>query len=211
VLEKLDAVRTVQFLDLSLKTLASIVPALGHSFPLGSSFPLQGLSLRQFSYGDRKDAGVINREFLGWLSKRREQRRPFFAFLNYTDAHAPYVLPAGATYRFGSAPRTEADFRFLLEGWFQVDRLRIPQQARTLARDSYDNCLAYLDERLGELFDELQARCVLDHTVVIVTADHSEGLGEHNLFDHGESLYRTEIRVPLGATPRASRPRAPRC
>jgi arylsulfatase A-like enzyme len=66
-----------------------------------------------------------------------------------------------------------------------------------LARDSYDNCLAYLDERLGELFDELQRRGVLDQTLVIVTADHGEGLGEHQLFDHGESLYRTEVRVPL--------------
>ena len=32
---------------------------------------------------------------------------------------------------------------------------------------------------------------------MIVTSDHGEGLGEHDLFDHGESLYRTEIRVPL--------------
>ena len=66
-----------------------------------------------------------------------------------------------------------------------------------LARDSYDNCLAYLDERLGELFDALQRRGVLDRTLVIVTADHGEELGEHGLFDHGESLYRPEIRVPL--------------
>ena len=36
---------------------------------------------------------------------------------------------------------------------------------------------------------------------MIVTADHGEGLGEHNLFDHGESLYRTEIRVPLLIVP----------
>jgi arylsulfatase A-like enzyme len=100
-------------------------------------------------------------------------------------------------YRFGSAPQTQADFLFLSEGWFRVDKLRIPQSGRILVRDSYDNCLAYLDERLGELFDELQRRGVLDRTVVVVTADHGEGLGEHGLFDHGESLYRTEIRVPL--------------
>src|SRR5262249_25113098 len=37
----------------------------------------------------------------------------------------------------------------------------------------------------------------LDRTLVIVTSDHGEGLGEHDLFDHGESLYRTEIHVPL--------------
>ena len=66
-----------------------------------------------------------------------------------------------------------------------------------LARDSYDNCLAYLDEQLGHLFDELQRRGVLDRTLVVITSDHGEGLGEHDLFDHGESLYSTEIRVPL--------------
>ncbi len=38
---------------------------------------------------------------------------------------------------------------------------------------------------------------MLDQTLVVVAADHGEGLGEHGLFDHGESLYRTELRVPL--------------
>jgi arylsulfatase A-like enzyme len=38
---------------------------------------------------------------------------------------------------------------------------------------------------------------VLDRTLVIVTADHGEGLGEHELYDHGVSLYRTELGVPL--------------
>ena len=139
----------------------------------------------------------MNGEFLGWLSRRQEPRRPFFAFLNYVDAHAPYVLPPGAAYRFGTVPRTGTDFLFLLEGWLQVDKWKISPQGRALGRDSYDNCLAYLDDRLGELFDELQRRGVLDQTLVIITADHGEGLGEHELFDHGESLYRTEIGVPL--------------
>jgi arylsulfatase A-like enzyme len=197
VLDKLSAFRTVHFISLTLKTLAAIVPGLGHGFPIGPSLPMQGLSIRHLSQGERKDAGVINREFLGWLSNRREQHRPFFAFLNYFDAHTPYVLPPGGVYRLGSAPRTEADFLFLLEGWFQVDKIKVTVPARTLAQDSYDNCLAYLDEQLGELFDELERRGVLDQTVVIVTADHGEGFGEHGLFDHGESLYRPEICVPL--------------
>ena len=50
---------------------------------------------------------------------------------------------------------------------------------------------------MGELFDELKRRGLLDQTLVIVTSDHGEGLGEHDLFDHGESLYRTELGVPL--------------
>ena len=78
-----------------------------------------------------------------------------------------------------------------------IDKLQLPRHYLTLARDSYDNCLAYLDEQLGDLFDDLQRRGVLDRTWVVITADHGEGLGEHDLFEHGESLYSTEIRVPL--------------
>ena len=38
---------------------------------------------------------------------------------------------------------------------------------------------------------------MLDRTLLIVTSDHGEGMGEHDLFEHGESLYRPEIHVPL--------------
>jgi arylsulfatase A-like enzyme len=93
------------------------------------------------------------------------------------------------------------DFLFLLEGWFRVDKRMLSPQGRALGRDSYDNCLAYLDDRLGELFNELERLGVLEETLVIVTADHGEGLGEHDLFDHGESLYHPEIRVPLVIVP----------
>src|ERR1700677_539132 len=72
-----------------------------------------------------------------------------------------------------------------------------------MAGDAYDSCLAYLDEQLGMLFDELQRRALLDQTLVVVTSDHGEGLGEHDLFDHGESLYSTELRVPLMIVPPA--------
>ena len=105
--------------------------------------------------------------------------------------------PPGARHRFGRAPRTDADFLFLTSGWAHADRLALPPPARALAVDAYDHCIASIDDRLGELFGELKRRGVLERTIVIVTADHGEGFGEHDLFDHGESLYRTEIRVPL--------------
>ena len=161
------------------------------------------------THGQRKGAHVVNREFLTWLSRRRQPQRPFFAFLNYVDAHAPYLLPPEGSPRVGRVPTTDADFWFLAEGWAQADKRRIPEAARLLALDAYDNCLAYLDERLGELIDDLERRGVLEKTLVIVTADHGEGLGEHGLFDHGESLYRPEIRVPLLIVVPADRGRSP--
>ncbi len=120
VLDPITAVRTVHLIDLTLKTIA----------PLGSFASMGEQGIRQFSEGDRKSARDVNREFLGWLSRRRGPRRPFFAFLNYADAHAPYLLPAGEEYRFGSAPDSEADVRFLSEAWTRVDKRMITRSAR---------------------------------------------------------------------------------
>ncbi len=195
VLDWSSAVRSAGLVELSLKTLAAIAPYL----------PVPRFELIKLARGDRKGAHVVNREFLAWLSSRQRSQRPFFAFLNYVDAHAPYVLPPGVGSRFGLAPQSETDVLFLAEAWQAVDKTRLPPQALALGRDSYDNCLAFVDEQLGKLLDELERGGVLDQTLVIVTADHGEGLGEHDLFDHGESLYRTEIRVPLVIAPPGGR------
>jgi arylsulfatase A-like enzyme len=146
---------------------------------------------------DRKDAGAINHEFTNWLSHRQDARRPFFAFLNYYDTHAPYLPPEGTRFRFGPGPRSVTDFMVLVERWKEIDKIRLGQYFVDLIEDSYENCLAYLDWRLGELFDELKRRDLLEKTLVIITADHGEELGDHALFEHGESLYRAEIQVPL--------------
>ena len=57
---------------------------------------------------DRKGAADVNRELLDWLVQRHQPERPFFAFLNYFDAHYPYQLPPGRLHRFGVASRTNA-------------------------------------------------------------------------------------------------------
>ena len=66
-----------------------------------------------------------------------------------------------------------------------------------MAIDVYDDCISYLDRRLGLLLDELGRRGVLDDTLVIVTSDHGEHFGDHLLFFHGCSLYRQLVQVPL--------------
>jgi arylsulfatase A-like enzyme len=187
VLDGLNAARTVKLINEVLL----VTSQLGRFWPMSCQTSLA------LSSGARKDARIINRALLDWLSQRREPQRPFFAFVNYVDAHSPYLLPPGVPDRLGSPRMSDADMRLLAESWTDANRQRFPQAARRLVRDAYDGCLAYLDDRLGELIDDLERRGVLDETLVIITADHGEGLGEHDLFDHGESLYRTEIRVPL--------------
>jgi len=66
-----------------------------------------------------------------------------------------------------------------------------------ILRDLYQGELRTVDGYLGELVAALTAADVLNDTLVIVTADHGENLGEHGLIDHMLSMYDTTIRVPL--------------
>ena len=106
---------------------------------------------------DRKEAAVVNREFLDWLSFREQPERPFFAFLNFFDAHYPYEVPNGRMHRFGSEP-TNSRQRVLLNDWFQQCRKGISAAEIAFAVAAYDDCISDLDEQLGCLIDELEAR-----------------------------------------------------
>ena len=66
-----------------------------------------------------------------------------------------------------------------------------------MARDCYDDCIAFLDEQLGRLLDELQGQGLLDNTDVIITSDHGEAFGDHGYFGHAFTRRLDEIGVPL--------------
>ncbi len=152
---------------------------------------------------DRKEAEVVNREFLDWLSRRAQPERPFLAFLNYFDAHYPYELPTGHLHRFGAEP-SETGQSVLIRDWFSRSRsrTRLAPQEVAFAVAAYDDCIADLDEQLGRMVDELGRRGLLKQTWLIIVADHGESFGEHaGVFCHGSSLYQTEVHVPLVIVP----------
>ena len=156
--------------------------------------------------GDRKQAAEVNREFLDWLTQRRQPDRPFFAFLNYNDAHAPYQLPPGRIHRFGTKINDQHE-NDMIQGWWSMDKKEISAPDLAFLRNAYDDCVADLDEQLGRLFDELGRRAVLERTWVIIAADHGESFGEHaGVFCHGTSLYQTELHVPLVIIPPGGSP-----
>jgi arylsulfatase A-like enzyme len=153
---------------------------------------------------DRKGAAEVNRELVAWLSQRIQPERPFFAFLNYFDAHYPYRLQPGRLHRFGVEP-SDSYQRILIEHWWDLDKTTLSPDGVAFANDSYDDCIADLDEQLGKLVDELDRRGVLEKTWLIIASDHGESFGEHpGIFVHGGSLYDTELHVPLLIIPPGS-------
>ena len=150
---------------------------------------------RPGAFFQRKDAPTINQQALAWIDGRPKER-PFLAFLNYYDAHDPYLTPVEPSRRFGRRPVSRADFA-TLQNWHLADNHKLRLHDVELARDSYDDCIAYLDEHIGRLVAGLERRGLLDDTVIVVTSDHGEEFGERQGFGHGQSLHHEVIHVPL--------------
>lgn len=145
--------------------------------------------LGDYDLANRKPAGAVTDAFLRWLSSA-DGERPFFAFINYFDAHHPYLPPRPFDTLF--APRA-APVYHLAE--YNYGDLTPRQTAQMLAR--YDGGIAYQDREIDRLLRELERRGLLDNTVVIVTSDHGEHWGEHQRLSHGNSMYRQLLQVPL--------------
>jgi arylsulfatase A-like enzyme len=155
---------------------------------------------------NRKEARVVNQEFLDWLAERHRVDRPFFAFLNFYDAHYPYELPDAGKHRFGTAPRNDRETA-VIRDWAEIQKSALSERQITFARDSYDDCVANLDEQLGQLMAELERTRVLERTWVIITADHGESFGEHpGVFLHGTTLYQPQTHIPLVVIPPGGTP-----
>jgi arylsulfatase A-like enzyme len=120
------------------------------------------------AFGVRKRADELNNEALHWIS--RDGQHPFFAFLTYLDVH----------YSYGGPPEYPK-----------------PAWDSGTVIDEYDAGLKYEDDYIGRLLAELGQKGILKNTVVIITSDHGESLGDHGLSYHGAALYWELVRVPL--------------
>jgi len=136
----------------------------------------------------RRPAAQVVDAFLDWQAGI--DRRPFFAFINLFDAHAPYLPPDSLNGKFGARRRGRAMADLSVKRDWTNDEM-------AAERAAYDAVLSYLDGELGRLFDAIDHRG-LDQAIVILAGDHGEHLGEHGgLTDHGNSLYSPLLHVPL--------------
>ncbi len=138
-----------------------------------------------------------------WAEREARAGRPFFLFVNDMEAHLPYDPPDADAARFlRGAPTTDElaaarkyDFPRTIAYALHAEDLT-PRALATLT-DLYDAQIASLDREIGVLLDRLKTDGLLDSTLVVVSGDHGEPLGEHHMTEHGFSLHRSARRVPL--------------
>lgn len=165
-------------LDDSNITLAEILKAAGYhtaafisGFTLDSRFGMnQGFDTYECNFSKKVEGHLsertgeeVNQSALPWLGEH--STTPFFLFLHYFDAHAPYE------------PRLP----------YSVD----------YADDLYSGEIAYVDFCIGQVVDRLRALGLYDNTLLIITSDHGESLGDHGEETHTYFAYNSTLHVPL--------------
>jgi arylsulfatase A-like enzyme len=128
-----------------------------------------------------------------WLERRSS--RPYFLFVNYFDAHDPYLSPTSLE---AAARRiSNKRWRDLLATAGSPGHVPLSEPERSALIQSYDTSLTFLDEQVGDLLRLIRHSSSGQRTVFILTADHGEGFGEHATYSHGWNLYREVLHVPL--------------
>ncbi len=156
-------------------------PWLKHAFGLGRGF--EHWDDRDITSVNGRPAGSVTNAALEWLDQG--DRRPFFLFLNYFDAHSPFYPPRRCVkqvMRSDDIPEGEAKTTEQLSGL-------------------YDAEIRCMDSQIGRLLEGLRKRDLYDSTWIIAVADHGELIGEHDAFGHGNSLYQPELHIPLIVKP----------
>jgi arylsulfatase A-like enzyme len=140
----------------------------------------------------------INKEVFNLLDNQRNKQTPFFLFVNYMDAHAPYIPPApfDAIYPGKDKTFTQALYHKIDKQIMMLERKLTEEEGSHLI-SQYDGSIAYIDFHIGKLISRLKEIGLYENCLIIITSDHGEAFGEKDLFEHGVSVYQDQINVPL--------------
>jgi len=137
---------------------------------------------------------AVNTKGLDWLVESNADRR--FLWLHYMDPHGPYQAPAAY----------QRLFRDEVVGQKRAKRLwrrtvdepeTITETERALLVDLYDAEIRYADAIIGDFIDTLEARGLLDESLVLIAADHGDAFGEHGYYGHPRRVYEELVHVPM--------------
>jgi arylsulfatase A-like enzyme len=139
------------------------------------------------------------------MAEHRRRRTPYFLFLNLYDVHAPYSPTLDSPLR---PFRTPGGWLENLALPFVIPRIathaylrpgfRLSTRSRAMLLARYHRAIELMDEKLAAFYGAARGAGLLDDdTLLVVTSDHGEAFGEHDLYFHDASVHDVHLRVPL--------------
>lgn len=156
-------------------------------------------------YGSRI-ADQINTSVFSWLDQKMK-KAPFFLLIHYFDPHDPYLPEKLGISKNAVSEQIRKKFANRTVNYTELERslidsvqvgknLLLPEE-RALLVNNYDREINRLDKKIYQVLTKLKEKNLFDNSLIIITADHGESFGEHDLMLHGVSLYEDNIHVPL--------------
>lgn len=195
-----------ELLDEKLLTIAEVFGANGYATAAFTPVKfLTGLSAGFDHFGSSKryeNADEVLARASRWIDQTGPEK-PAFVWIHLFDVHE-WNVPRHRHQESITWVRENArPSGNKLISWLNENH-GLPKEGKKSTRrwmaqqfNRYDGQLRELDKALGEFYDGLETRGLLEDSLWVVTADHGEGLGNHDQMGHGRFLYDEQIRVPL--------------
>jgi arylsulfatase A-like enzyme len=196
---------TEDFLPADAVTLAELLAKEGYEtsgiITNGNVSPLLGFGqgFERYEAIERSNEAIqsdeVNAHAFAWLAQRPRDR-PFFLYVHTIDPHAPYAPPEPYRSRFAPGVRPEMGQMTLMAD-LKSRRYPASETVQRQLISLYDAEIAFNDASFGAFLDELRRLDLYDSSIIILVSDHGEEFYDHGWWQHGETLYREQLDVPL--------------
>ena len=151
-----------------------------------------------------EDDHLLTVNLIDWI--KLNKHTPFFIYIHYHGSHVPYAMPQSYKVKFLNdewkvkrevllSENTQEPFSGTGKIPYSIAEKNISDLSYYVAQ--YDGAISYTDAQIGLLIDTLKQSGLLENTLIILSADHAEMLGEHNIYFNHLTCYENNIKVPL--------------
>lgn len=138
------------------------------------------------------------REGIAMAAEANKDGQKTFMYLHFLPPHWPYT-PPGKFANVFTAGMERPNLRNAWQVNYALEAEQINYESRDLEiyRNMYKNNIMYADHLANQVFEALKEHGMFESTMIVVTSDHGESMGEHGYFGHNKSVFEQMIWVPM--------------
>jgi len=169
------------------------------SLGYGTFEPYQALRTEPERPAEHSASSFMTGQLLDWVDR---QDGPWFAHASYWRPHPPYAAAGRWATRYDPADvgrplAPDPGIHAVVDAARTIDLCRAPDDPAAMARlrAQYFGMVSEVDDQVGRVLDHLEATGRADDTLVVLTSDHGEQLGDHGLIEK-LAFYESTYAIP---------------